>query len=269
MNVFCFKVYDLRSATEQFFLIRGKYMYGHLRKDALVQLITPVGPVSLDASDGLYEGTMQLASTKNAIDCIVLSCKGEIPIGYSTILKDAWVVNVDESQSNPSMVITSVDESDNGKLALSGILSSGKICVNDDVGIISSCGKVKLVKIKSIKNRYLDKSVGSAQKWDDVLIELYSSYFSLKDMVQAGSLLCSKDVYSVSSKRKIYLESAGAAKLGVVKALLEHFALGVSLPEAKKLVDQAPVLLPFDLTQFEMAKLKVDLEEAGAIVSLR
>ncbi len=65
----------------------------------------------------------------------------------------------------------------------------------------------------------------------------------------------------------VILKSAGAAKLGVVKAVKENAGLG--LKEAKELVDKAPVAIKEKVSKEEAEALKAKLEEAGAEVELK
>ena len=64
----------------------------------------------------------------------------------------------------------------------------------------------------------------------------------------------------------VVLKSAGSAKLQVVKAVKE--ACGLSLKEAKDLVDGAPSKLKEGVAKEEAEALKKALEEAGAEVEL-
>jgi large subunit ribosomal protein L7/L12 len=65
----------------------------------------------------------------------------------------------------------------------------------------------------------------------------------------------------------VVLVEAGAAKLGVVKAVKE--ACGLGLKEAKDLVDAAPSTVKEGLPKAEAEALKKTLEEAGAKVELK
>ncbi|MCQ2215048.1 MAG: 50S ribosomal protein L7/L12 [Bacteroidales bacterium] len=65
----------------------------------------------------------------------------------------------------------------------------------------------------------------------------------------------------------VILKSAGAAKLGVVKAVKENAGLG--LKEAKELVDKAPCTIKEKVSKEEAEALKAKLEEAGAEVELK
>ncbi len=65
----------------------------------------------------------------------------------------------------------------------------------------------------------------------------------------------------------VVLESAGATKLQVVKAVKDM--LGVGLVEAKKLVDSAPAPIKEGIPKDEAEKIKADLEAVGAQVELK
>jgi large subunit ribosomal protein L7/L12 len=65
----------------------------------------------------------------------------------------------------------------------------------------------------------------------------------------------------------VVLKSAGAAKLGVVKAVKESCGLG--LKEAKDIVDAAPSVVKEGVGKEEAESLKRALEEAGAEVELK
>ena len=65
----------------------------------------------------------------------------------------------------------------------------------------------------------------------------------------------------------VVLKSAGAAKLGVVKAVKE--ACGLGLKEAKDIVDGVPATVKEGLSKADAEALKATLEAAGASVELK
>ncbi|MFR9562317.1 MAG: 50S ribosomal protein L7/L12 [Rikenellaceae bacterium] len=65
----------------------------------------------------------------------------------------------------------------------------------------------------------------------------------------------------------VILKSAGQAKLQVIKAVKE--AAGLSLGDAKALVDGAPKAIKEGVSKEEAEALKASLEEAGAEVELK
>jgi len=65
----------------------------------------------------------------------------------------------------------------------------------------------------------------------------------------------------------IMLESAGQAKINVIKAVRAITSLG--LKEAKVLVDSAPKAVKEGVAKAEAEEIKTQLEEAGATVKLK
>ena len=65
----------------------------------------------------------------------------------------------------------------------------------------------------------------------------------------------------------VILASAGASKIGVIKAVRE--ATGLGLKEAKALVDGAPTPVKEKISKADADALKAKLEEAGATVEIK
>jgi len=65
----------------------------------------------------------------------------------------------------------------------------------------------------------------------------------------------------------VVLEAVGEKKIQVIKVVRAHSTLG--LKEAKELVDSAPKPVKEGVTKDEAEKVKKELEEAGATVSLK
>jgi large subunit ribosomal protein L7/L12 len=65
----------------------------------------------------------------------------------------------------------------------------------------------------------------------------------------------------------VTLENAGAKKIAVIKAV--RAITGLGLKEAKALVDGAPAPVKENISPEEAAELKEQLEEAGAVVSVK
>jgi len=63
------------------------------------------------------------------------------------------------------------------------------------------------------------------------------------------------------------LENAGAKKIAVIKAV--RAITGLGLKEAKALVDSAPAPVKENIKPEEAEELKEQLEEAGAVVSVK
>ena len=65
----------------------------------------------------------------------------------------------------------------------------------------------------------------------------------------------------------VILQAAGATKINVIKVLRAHTGLG--LTEAKDLVDSAPKPVKEAVSKDEAEKIKKELEEAGATVTVK
>ncbi|MCQ2748779.1 MAG: 50S ribosomal protein L7/L12 [Clostridia bacterium] len=81
-------------------------------------------------------------------------------------------------------------------------------------------------------------------------------------VVAAGAAGAAEEKSSFDVK----LESAGEAKINVIKAVREVTGLG--LAEAKALVDGAPAVVKEGVAKDEAEAMKAKLEEAGATVTL-
>jgi large subunit ribosomal protein L7/L12 len=66
---------------------------------------------------------------------------------------------------------------------------------------------------------------------------------------------------------KVVLDSFGDQKIGVIKVV--RAATGLGLKEAKDLVEGVPSTVKEGLSKDDAAKLKKELEEAGATVSIK
>lgn len=65
----------------------------------------------------------------------------------------------------------------------------------------------------------------------------------------------------------VILQTAGEKKINVIKVVRAHTGLG--LKEAKDLVDGAPKTVKEGISKDEAEKIKKELEEAGATVSIK
>lgn len=65
----------------------------------------------------------------------------------------------------------------------------------------------------------------------------------------------------------VILTSAGASKMGVIKAVKE--ATGLGLKDAKGLVDEAPKPIKEGISKADAEELKKKLEDAGATVEVK
>jgi large subunit ribosomal protein L7/L12 len=95
---------------------------------------------------------------------------------------------------------------------------------------------------------------------------------SVKDVSELANIL--KDEYGIEpaaaaeqTEFTVMLNSAGAAKLAIVKEVKN--LLGLGLKEAKDLVDAAPTVLKEGVSKAEAESIQAALREAGAEVELK
>jgi large subunit ribosomal protein L7/L12 len=88
-------------------------------------------------------------------------------------------------------------------------------------------------------------------------------------MMMAGPLVPGDAAAAEEEKTEfdVVLESFGEKKIGVIKVVRAATALG--LKEAKDLVESAPTKVKEGLSKEDAEKLKTELEEAGATVSVK
>ena len=83
----------------------------------------------------------------------------------------------------------------------------------------------------------------------------------------AGPADSASGVDEEKTEFNVMLESAGQAKINVIKAVRAITSLG--LKEAKELVDSAPKAVKEGVAKAEAEEIKTQLEEAGATVELK
>lgn len=88
-------------------------------------------------------------------------------------------------------------------------------------------------------------------------------------VVMAGGPVAGGDAAPAEEKTEfdVILQSAGDKKINVIKVVRQHTGLG--LKEAKDLVDGAPKPVKEGVSKDEAEKIKKELEEAGATVTLK
>jgi large subunit ribosomal protein L7/L12 len=122
----------------------------------------------------------------------------------------------------------------------------------------------------------------NAQKVFDLVkeltaVELASLVKSLEEefgvtaasMVVAGGAAAGDDDGVVAAKDSfdIELTEVGQQKIAVIKVVKE--LLGVSLPEAKDMVEKAPTIVKAGVKGDEAEAFKIKLTDAGAVVTLK
>mgnify|MGYP001362338340 CR=1 FL=1 len=86
-------------------------------------------------------------------------------------------------------------------------------------------------------------------------------------VVVAGGAAAGGAAAEEKTEFDVILTSAGASKMGVIKAVKE--ATGLGLKDAKGLVDEAPKPIKEGVSKAEAEELKKKLEDAGATVEVK
>jgi len=88
-------------------------------------------------------------------------------------------------------------------------------------------------------------------------------------VVVAGGPVAGGEAAAAEEKTEfdVILQAAGDKKINVIKVVRAHTGLG--LKEAKDLVDGAPKTVKEGISKDEAEKIKKELEEAGATVSIK
>ena len=124
-----------------------------------------------------------------------------------------------------------------------------------------------MADVKALAEELVNLSVKDVQELAKVLKEEYGIEPAAAAVVVAADGAGAGAAEAEQTEFDVVLTSAGAAKLGVIKAVKE--ALGLGLKEAKDLVDGAPATVKEKVSKAEAEQLKAALEEAGAEVEIK
>lgn len=124
-----------------------------------------------------------------------------------------------------------------------------------------------MADIKKLAEELVNLTVKEVNELANVLKEEYGIEPAAAAVAVAAAPAAGAAAAAEQTEFDVILKSAGAAKLGVVKAVKENAGLG--LKEAKELVDKAPVAVKEKVSKEEAEALKAKLEEAGAEVELK
>ncbi len=123
-----------------------------------------------------------------------------------------------------------------------------------------------MADIKALAEELVNLTVKDVQELAQILKEEYGiEPAAAAAVVVAGPAAGAAE--AEQTEFDVILKSAGAAKLGVVKAVKE--ATGLGLKESKEIVDKAPVAVKEKVSKAEAEALKAALEEAGAEVEVK
>ena len=123
-----------------------------------------------------------------------------------------------------------------------------------------------MADIKALAEELVNLTVKDVQELANILKEEYGIEPAAAAVVAvAGPAAGAAE--AEQTEFDVILKAAGAAKLGVVKAVKE--ATGLGLKESKDIVDKAPVAVKEKVSKAEAEALKAALEEAGAEVEIK
>ena len=124
-----------------------------------------------------------------------------------------------------------------------------------------------MADLKKLAEELVNLTVKEVKELADILKEEYGIEPAAAAVAVAAPAAGGESVAAEQTEFDVILKSSGQSKLAVVKLVKELTGLG--LKEAKELVDKAPAPLKEKVSKDEAAKLKAQLEEAGAEVELK
>ena len=127
-----------------------------------------------------------------------------------------------------------------------------------------------MADIKAIAEQLVNLTIKEASELAKVLENDYGIKPAAAAVAVAGPAAGAGATAAVVEEKTefdVILKDAGAKKIGVIKEV--RAITGLGLKEAKDLVEGAPSTVKEGVNKDEAAKLKTQLEEAGAVVELK
>ena len=124
-----------------------------------------------------------------------------------------------------------------------------------------------MADLKSFAEQLVNLTVKEVNELATILKDEYGIEPAAAAVAVAGPAGDAGESAEEQTEFNVILKSAGQAKLQIVKLVKE--LAGVSLKDAKALVDAAPNALKEGVSKEEAESLKTQLEEAGAEVELK
>ena len=183
MDNFVFKVYDIRSAGDEFSLFRGKHYSGTVKQNEKIRFAGRAGGFD-NLIEGVTETSIGSFNPSPILDCIVMDTpySGE---PYDAKDKHMWII---DAENNPSMVVEDTFNISGRGIVVTGVIASGTIKVGDEMAIVTPDGIVKSVVVTGIE--YFQKLLDIANEGDNVGVLLRG--IKDKSEIPIGSLLCGK-----------------------------------------------------------------------------
>lgn len=97
--------------------------------------------------------------------------------------------------------------------------------------------------------------------------ELLEAFNGIIIILPNGEFLSAEDKEVKQTRFDVIIKAAGQSKLAVIRLVKE--LTGISLKEAKEIIDKAPKAVKEGVTKEEAEALKNQLEEAGAEIELK
>ena len=125
-----------------------------------------------------------------------------------------------------------------------------------------------MADLKAFAEQLVNLTVKEVNELAEILKNEYGIEPAAAAVAVAGPAAAAEAAPAEQTEFDVILKSAGAAKLGVIKAVKD--LLGLGLKEAKDLVDKAPgATLKEKVSKAEAEQIKSTLEEAGAEVEVK
>ena len=124
-----------------------------------------------------------------------------------------------------------------------------------------------MADIKVLAEELVNLTVKEVNELATILKEEYGIEPAAAAVAVAAPAAAGEAAVAEKTSFDVILKSAGQAKLQVIKAVKE--AAGLSLGDAKALVDAAPKAIKEGVSKEEAEALKAALEEAGAEVEVK
>ena len=124
-----------------------------------------------------------------------------------------------------------------------------------------------MADIKVLAEELVNLTVKEVNELATILKEEYGIEPAAAAVAVAAPAAAGEAAAAEKTSFDVVLKSAGQAKLQVIKAVKE--AAGLSLDDAKALVDAAPKAVKEGVSKEEAEALKAALEEAGAEVEVK
>ena len=124
-----------------------------------------------------------------------------------------------------------------------------------------------MADVKVLAEELVNLTVKEVNELATILKEEYGIEPAAAAVAVAAPAAAGEAAAAEKTSFDVILKSAGQAKLGVIKAVKD--LAGLSLGDAKALVDAAPKAVKEGVSKEEAESIKATLEEAGAEVELK